>query len=450
MALGCSIRLLELAVIEPKVLPDTAAFQIQSTHPIWSVDFLAGQRPVFVPAVWKLLGGNHWAIVVGQAVAAAAVWWWLGVTLMERSRHRLAVGGGVVAVSLLPSSLVWDGVLQGESVAITLTVAAVAVWLRCDWARPVVALTVVLAVWALTKETHAQLLVFIVPVFVWRRRWIAAAVLVGVFGFSQWSTAVGERWAFPFDNIVGREVYADSELAGWFEDRGMPELELSEEEARFFGQVNNDRAGEFTAYQEWRNAEGRGALVGWLATHPDHAIGRTVDGLQDHPLLDWYDPEGWVPVLPSPPAAIAFPIAGIIAIRARSKQGAVVLGLAVVGAVLAANSDAMEHARHLVVPATAAWLALLVSLGDVDGRHDGERVVRGPGDRNALLPAGTRAGGGAVVDRQDRGVHVHSSDTDDVGGACIERVDGADRLAWTGGGEVGRREPCWEAPSPVE
>jgi len=201
---------------------DTQSYDDASHLPLFSVAFLAGQRALFTPLVWKILR-NHEAIVLFQLAFSIVSWSTLafGIAAMVRSRWvKLLALWLVFGLSLSTPITEWDHYLLSDSLSISLLalLAGIALLMlqRPTWIGLGTAIVVALA-WTMTRDTNAYAAVVIAIalalVLVFRRHAIVGAALaatVAVFGVSVADAAHGHRADPPIRDTIWLRLQADN------------------------------------------------------------------------------------------------------------------------------------------------------------------------------------------------------------------------------------------------
>ena len=253
-----------------------------------------GVRFPVVTAMYAAVG-DHRAIVDVQAIGGALAWAAAAViagAVVERRAVRYGFLVVVLLVGLtLPVTRV-DNALLSESVALSLTVLLVACMLRYA-GRPTraaaVAVGVVGAVWGLTRQNHAFVLVMGAVVLAVlgslrddrRRTWRLAAVLfaVGLLGVAM-ASSTSQIQQYNMAQILVRRVFSDETREQWFLDHGMPangrELLIPPYENAF-----GDPAVELEddpTFGPWLRDHFRNAYGRYLLTHPGYALGLPFGG----------------------------------------------------------------------------------------------------------------------------------------------------------------------------
>jgi hypothetical protein len=188
-------------------------------------------------------------------------------------------------------------------------------WLLRGWTwEKVAVLSLIALAWAFARDTNgwillmvAGLIVVSVLFFKARKRYLVVAFLFTlVFVLSNLSADVGQRWAFPFQNVLAQRILADQSALTFFEDCGMP---VTPELLELAGGFANSRDRAFytdpalESYRAWMYANGKTCYMRWLSSRPLTALCEPwtdfawLLAFEDvasfypqnyHPLLPWY------------------------------------------------------------------------------------------------------------------------------------------------------------------
>jgi hypothetical protein len=192
----------------------------------------------------------------------------------------------ILLLSLYRYILGWDSVLLTESLSLSLLALFVAgwLWLAQSWRwQKAVAVFVVGFLWTFTRDTNAwvvlmialSLLLFVVARLIDKKYLFLSAGFLILFFLSNQSADFGERWIFPFQNVVGRRILPDAQAVDFFVKCGMP---VSPELAQLTGQFASglDRAfyedPALEEYRAWLYAYGKSCYMKWLLSQPLQSI----------------------------------------------------------------------------------------------------------------------------------------------------------------------------------
>jgi len=142
--------------------------------------------------------------------------------------------GLVLLVSLSRYIVVWDRILIGESVGISLTALLVAAWIafarRPSWYE-ITAVVFATLLWAFVREIHAFLLLLLAAglgasLLFRRARGPRAVAFVATLLIAAWGIGTvssnPERRRFAMLNVIGQRVLVDQGLLEHFRSTGMP------------------------------------------------------------------------------------------------------------------------------------------------------------------------------------------------------------------------------------
>lgn len=292
--------------------PDTASWL--------TLDFSGSEIRLWsIPLFYKLLPADGLR-VAGQVALGVAAWSALGaatVTLVRRPGLRLGAFAAILALGLTSQVLVWDTVLIGESVTISLSVAAIAAWLHfaCAPGRAsAVVVGVVMLTWAFTRHTGIVLtggiaLILAISLLWSERRRLRAAILVALVAMVAVGAPMLEKNQFNREEtlatIVSERILPDPVRTQWFVDHGMP---ISPAIRRLAGSYFARGEGSTPIRENrrlwaWVQGEGRDDYLEYLLTHPGYALGQPVRATLDTEAVlsgrvDAYSSSR--PVLPEP------------------------------------------------------------------------------------------------------------------------------------------------------
>jgi len=325
-----AIRVLNLsqAVQSVKSTADTASYMRISRQPLFDPKFLAGSRPLIFPLVLKLFGNNEEAVAWAQGMLSILSWGLLAVA-MASSLHltflRLIAFGLILLLSLYRYVIAWDSVLLTESVSLSLLALSIAGWLwlaqRWRWYK-VMLLSLVTLLWTFSRDTNAWVVLmvalFLSLLVVLRqinKKYIALSIaFIGMFLLSNLSADRGDRWVFPFQNILGRRILAEAQAVNFFANCGMP---VSPSLMQLAGGYANssDRAfyenPALESYRVWLHQNGKLCYVKWLLSNPLESIKKPIVEFDSLVSMQNIQPflfsKNFSPVLPARLEAIFLP-----------------------------------------------------------------------------------------------------------------------------------------------
>lgn len=304
----------------PIVFPDTAGYRVPPGGLSYGLVSLLGHAPRMwtLPAIYALLPGDQARLAFQVAVSIVA-WVALAGALASvlRSRPlRIVAVVVVLALGATPQVTTWDLSMLAESLSISLTVAAVAAWLRVA-VRPRPALVAVAVgltgLWLFTRPylyPFALGIALIVGLWAWRGdrralKAVGAGVLVVLAGWSLVASGnVDDGYRLRDDRGVSyvAEAFAqnlfkrylnDAEATAYFRSQGMPDptgltpsaypasdYDDYEAWAPFYAELRTR-----PEWMAWLDAHAGSAFAGYVRSHP----GAVLSGFE----------RGWPPMLRS-------------------------------------------------------------------------------------------------------------------------------------------------------
>jgi hypothetical protein len=407
---------------------DSADFLASARTGLFSLERWAGPRTAAAPLLLSLARFEPRTYVLWQAGIAVACWAALAASVwavMGEGRARWLGALAVVAFSCTVPVTMWERSVLSESLAastLALTVAAALQLARGVNGRRVAAVLAASALWLLTRDSHASVVVVAalalgagIVITDWRNRdrpedddakardrAAGALVLLACWLFTlgavAWVAAShGNRYVYPLRNVFEARVLPYPDRVAWFADHGMPQA------GRFVGPdapppvvgaggeapvvYVADEDPSMRRWLAWVASDGQRAFAAWIATHPAYLVTeplRNPERTFNNALGDrsYYAPldQRELPlltVLLVPSRWVALAAVAVAAAWATRRRrwgspllivGAATVALAVPHALVSWHSDGMETARHLMVPSLQLYLgALLMVLGAVAG-----------------------------------------------------------------------------------
>jgi hypothetical protein len=330
LAVYAAVRIANLsqAVQKLKATADTPAYVRISKEPIFSEKFLSGARPLVFPLALKLLGGNAERVVWAQGIFSIVSWSVLAVSLglsLQVSLMQLAGFGLALLLSLYRYVSGWDSVLLTESLSLSLMALFLAgwLWIARGWSWQKAGFLLLTAFfWAFCRDTNAWVLLMIAVflVLLVGLRFAATNYLLLSFGFvvifllSNLSADIGERWVFPFQNVVGRRILPNRVAVDYFAGCGMP---VSPALLQLTGEFANgmDRAfyedPALAEYRQWVYGSGKSCYIKWLLSSPLESIRAPLREFDTLMSLENVQPflfsKSFSPILPSRLEALLYP-----------------------------------------------------------------------------------------------------------------------------------------------
>jgi hypothetical protein len=190
---------------------------------------------------------------------------------------------------------------------------AVWLWLLRDWSwGKVFLLGIISLLWAFTRDTNGWILLMIsglillgILFFSARKRYLVVAVLLAsIFLLSNLSATRGNRWVFPFQNVLAQRILTDPDALKFFEDCGMP---ITPELLNLAGGFANSEDRAFYTdpaldpYRAWLRPNGKTCYMRWLISRPVASLSEPwteFEWLLAFPDISTFFPQAYEPVLP--------------------------------------------------------------------------------------------------------------------------------------------------------
>jgi hypothetical protein len=325
-----------------KATADTPAYMRIAGDPFLSKDFWANTRPPIFPLVLKFYAADTIKVAAFQTAFSIFAWGLLALSLAYSLKHNLLrpiVFGLILALSLDHHIAGWDVVLLTESLSVSLLALFLFAWLwllkSWSWGKAFL-LCLVAFLWAFTRDTNgwillmlAGLIVLSVLFFGARKSYLSVAVIfVLFFAFSNLSAERGQRWVFPFQNVLAQRILPDQEAVSFFADCGMP---VTPELLSLAGGYasSNDRAfytdPALQSYRVWRNESGKSCYMRWLLSRPLTSLRepwRDLEWLLVFEEVSRFYPQRYDPVLPWYVERVLYPQDGVVWLWALTTIGA--------------------------------------------------------------------------------------------------------------------------------
>ena len=415
---GLIARLWLRAHQPPLVWNDSADYIAASRTPLWSLDRLAGPRPILTPLLLSVAGRDLRRLIDLQTLSASIAWGLLAAAVaacLPGTIRRVVAAVVVVAFSLTWPISMWDQQILTESPALSalaLTAAAGIWFARSRTAIHGATLVGAATLLVIARDSHAipVALVGLGLVLVGWAGWakprqtvaLTGAYLVAMSFLVVGMAQHGRREVLPTEHVFEVRVLPYPERVAWFSAHGMPDgpsLDAIPEytlvdRAPYTPAETNPLFGRWRA---WVAAHGRSALVAYVATHPGYLwseprhhperVFNNGDGVAGYRPLITNELPGLAPVLyPSIAIVVAVGLASLILLATllraswgpTSLVGLLLAATAAPHALVVWHSDGMESARHLLIPSVQLRLGVLLlalSLLRGTGRS---RPVRSP------------------------------------------------------------------------
>lgn len=299
---------------------DTPAYLRIADLPLTDPDFWLNARPFVFPLVLKAWRGDLPAVARFQTIFSILCWGLLALaasSAMNLAALRPLTFGLLLALSLDRHIAGWDLVMLTESLALSLLALFVAgwLWLLKGWRWwKVAALLLAAFAWAFCRDTNAWLLLtlfglILLAVFIFKadRRFLALALAFALFfALSDFAAGKGDRWVFPFQNVLAKRILTDARALAFFADCGMP---VTPELMQLAGGYANSAERAFyehpalEPYRAWLHADGKSCYVRWLLSVPGQSLRQPLadfESLVRFERVDRFFPRSYRPVLRSP------------------------------------------------------------------------------------------------------------------------------------------------------
>jgi hypothetical protein len=237
----------------------------------------------------------------------------------------MAAFGLILLLSLYRYIIGWDSVLLTESLSLSLMTLFIAgwFWLLNGWRwHKAVFLLLAGFLWAFCRDTNAWV-VFMVALFLLlllgfrlidRKYLIFPLAFIIMFFLSNGSADIGDRWVFPFQNVLGRRILPDAQATDFFMSCGMP---MTPELMQLRGGFANSSERAFyedpalQGYRQWLHQTGKICYVKWLLTDPLENIKKPL--IEFNSLMSMQDIQPFLfsrtfsPILPARLEGVLYP-----------------------------------------------------------------------------------------------------------------------------------------------
>ncbi len=300
---------------------DTGTYLQTSKAPLFSWQFLTAQRPFTLPLLYKILqppGGYQLQAVsepaipdgnverspqpgfdrVALAQMALSILGWVALALalfhrLDDPLFKLLGVGLTLLFAFSPQVADWDGVLQSESLHLSLFALLLALSIelahllssksgeRSKWTYTAAAgWLLILVLWQYTRDANLYAVILSVGVLLAalvvlavRRKRLPGAILIAVvvlllasIGLHRASMQASTRWMSPLIANIGNNVLPYETRVQYFVDRGMP---YSDRLARWIKSgLRNHKYESDPAFMDWLNRDGYSAYTRFLIDTP--------------------------------------------------------------------------------------------------------------------------------------------------------------------------------------
>lgn len=367
--------------------PDTHEYVRVAQAPLFSKQFLAGQRPLTTPLLLKMVRSDYERFALLQFVLWITSWGALAAVVgwMLRSWIAKTLGLiGVLSLALTSDIFLWNGTVLSETSSNALFALLVATglllvhsrqWFRRSvqaWAA--IGVGALLGFWSMTRDANmfgvlavaamallALLWSFFRTHFSQWRWFLGALVVFGILIFSA-QNFVAERagrWKIPLIDVIGKRVLVDAEATSYFVQRGMP---LNERVTCFTGLWATDCGYDWSGFGDWLQ-RGKTVYYHYLLTHLVFTLTQQFvhwNEFYNGDNTHYFPVENPAALTTSPP-----PIPGwqVLFTATLYPKGAIATPLLIVAALISVIAVTLRRAdRRWVVPIALLILILPLSL----------------------------------------------------------------------------------------
>lgn len=424
-AIICSMRLLHVYSAQGAGETwDSLAFTGMAALPWTDPGLWGGLKPPLAALSFKILQSHPGAIVAFQ-IACSLLCWGLLSLAVSRAVTKLWLKPIAYTLILLfglsTDIILYDFMILSESLSISIfaLLLAAAFWLLNQWhPAKVLALIITGSAWAFCRETNAWLLLsaaivigvvgllhrehrvaFLALALCWGATFAAnsMSVQMGAQKFTipptpayaalELPPGMGQRWVFPFLNVLTQRILPNPAKVRWFADHGMPVTPDLMHMAGQWGAADHFaayRLASLQPFREWMLKQGNACYKKYLIS--DYRATIMAPWINIKALLSTETgeplPPGFVPILPPWLSACIYPRpvfpfwpwgAGLIACAGlicacweSQRKWWVPLGLLLLlypHALLVWHGDAMSVERHALLlqiqMRLTAWIILL-------------------------------------------------------------------------------------------
>ncbi|MFM8563002.1 MAG: hypothetical protein ACKOCE_03805 [Acidimicrobiia bacterium] len=385
----------------PSFFPDSSSFTKVARIGPFSPSFWFSERPVGLPIVlWTVGFDVRWLVVV-QSLAYALAVTLVCTTLLRilESRPLAWVASlAVTAVAVQPRFALWCVEVLSESLGLSTSMLALALWLRFAHSpgrRKIVAATAATIAFLLTRDSHAMSVLIVALVLAgsaWRSRdagfrrtalWCALSLTV-VLGYVAVSQGTSDRHRFPLINNVGLRILPDASMTESFVDNGMPMSDALLDRTGHNSWDDGEtflNSPELEGFREWVRGSGQFDQLTSLITDAGFWIDvmrHELPGVLRYDFGD-YDRFGvgdrlpsrlaWFSGIDSTATLLWFVVlagSALFVVARRSRRLALILGTGLVATLVelyaSIATDAMEVQRHTVGPMLRVNVVCIISL----------------------------------------------------------------------------------------
>jgi hypothetical protein len=305
---------------------DTSVYLRMASYPIRSVLFWGGTRPFTVPLLYKILNSNFTLIAISQLFFSALCWIFLAVQIRKKihSAWLKEISFIIILLFSLSENIIgWDTVMLSESISVSLMVLFLASWLWIlngwNWQK-IIFLSVVAFFWMFSRETNSWIILTIAGITAaigimkkFNRKYFAfTGIFLLFFIANEISFNLGNRWVFPFLNILTQRILPQPQYTAFFSDNGMPITPALIRMSGLWASSDNwafYRDPALEDFRKWLYKNGESTYIKWLLSRPYETIKEPVVNIKQ--LLSFkgkdYFTYGFSPVLPVFVDSIIYP-----------------------------------------------------------------------------------------------------------------------------------------------
>ncbi|AZP11738.1 hypothetical protein [Undibacterium parvum] len=391
----------QLTGVDIRQFPDTTTYMELAGKKSF-LDSLFAMRPFFSIVLFKIFSQHLSAYSYFQAILYVASWTYLFYVLSGAIKEKFILALVCLALlyfSLYPDFVLWIKTALTESVSISLSVMALAFFIKYldkNNGRTLIALTGVLVLNAGLRDFNVYYSILYIPLLfaigLIRGTKIKPVVLT-IFGiaiactFFIWSANnVGPeshetRWFFSMLNNVGKRILPNENFVKFYEAHGMPKNEALMQMTDFYGHENEHAFytdPKLSEFRHWLRMDGKTTYVKLLIENPRYTFGQLWRSVNEifqpyNYLFGSYAPENFKGII-----NIRLPYISLyfldffllsvmlgVALYAGHRNARIkfAIGLGFIGlcfplAFIAYHADAMEVARHALPVNLHAVLSL--------------------------------------------------------------------------------------------
>ncbi len=399
MFIYISIRLAHFAPIPTTLTYDTDTYITIANQSILSQAFWSGIRPVVYPLLIKIFQFN-WDYLVAAQFTFSVVAWLLFAYVFAKTLKtpvlQILVFGFVLVFSLSTDIILWDRMIQTESINISIFILILTAYIakiKLHFKLSTLVFLGALSIFGLLRDTNAWLLLFIailltgygvIQKVTWKE-YLKPAFLIAIFTISNYTATVGNRWVIPFLNIMSMRILTEKDFIQEFERRGMPVTpELIAQKELIFN-PNYLTNPQLEAFRNWMFAKGKTSYIKFLLQRPAYLIQTPIENWrllfgflpvtqQTHNDNLDYAPENFREIIPYPLSELFYPkeyglfvtlatliITGFLLAQTQDAVHRLILLLFITGYLmlfLNYHGDASGISRHALSAILQIWIAL--------------------------------------------------------------------------------------------